>query len=89
MPPKSPNIEVVIVVSGQPTSVKVNLHQKVEQLVHEALNKSGNEGQPPFQWELRKADGALIDQSTRVEEAGISDGATLYLSPMAGAGGWS
>lgn len=82
-----PNITVVVIVSGQPTSVKVNLHQKVDHLVREALNQTGNKGQPPSEWDLRTASGSTIDQNLTIEQAGITDGATLYLSPHAGAGG--
>lgn len=84
---KSENIQVQIVVSGQPTTIKANLHQTVEQLVKEALKESGNKGQPPSEWELRTSDGTLIDQSLAIGASGITDGATLFLSPRAGAGG--
>ena len=87
MAPAENNITVKVIVSGQPTSVTVNRHQKVENLVREALNQTGNKGQPPADWELRTADGALIDQGLTIETAGIIDGMTLYLSPRAGAGG--
>ena len=81
------NITVVRVVSGQPISVKVNLHQAVEHVVKEALKQSGNQGQAPSDWELRKSDGALIEQGLTAQAAGLVDGMTLYLSPKAGAGG--
>jgi Protein of Unknown function (DUF2604)/WXG100 protein secretion system (Wss), protein YukD len=87
MTPSENNITVKVIVSGQPTSVTVNRHQKVEHLVREALNQTGNKGQPPADWELRTADGALIDQNLTIDAAGIVDGMTLYLSPRAGAGG--
>lgn len=82
-----PNITIIVVVSGQPTSLKVNIHQKIDHLVREALNKTGNKGQPPSDWELRTSDGALIEQTLTIEAAGLIDGMTLYLSPRAGAGG--
>jgi hypothetical protein len=85
--PSDPNINLVVVVSGQPASIKVNIHQKVDHLVREALNKTGNKGQPPADWELRTSDGALIEQSLTIEKAGLVEGMTLYLSPRAGAGG--
>lgn len=85
--PSEGNIDVTVVVSGQPQPVKVNVHQTVEHLVHEALQKSGNEGQPPSDWELRTEAGVLLDQSATVAAAGIHDGMTLFLSPKAGAGG--
>jgi hypothetical protein len=84
---KSENIDVHVVVSGQPTTLKANIHQTVEHLVKEALKESGNKGQPPADWELRTTDGTLIDQSLAIGAAGVVDGATLFLSPRAGAGG--
>jgi len=81
------NIDVIVVVSGQPEPLKVNVHQTVEHLVHDALQKSGNSGQAPAEWELRTEDGRLLDQSQTVAVAGIQEGMTLFLSPKAGAGG--
>lgn len=85
--PSDQNIDVTVVVSGQPQRLKVNVHQTVEHLVHEALQKSGNHGQAPLEWELRAEDGRLLDQSGTVAAAAIHDGMTLFLSPKAGAGG--
>lgn len=81
------NITVTVVVSGQATSIKVNIHQTAEQLVKEALKESGNKGQPPSEWELRTSDGVLIDQNVEIGAAGIVNGVTLFLSPRAGVGG--
>jgi Protein of Unknown function (DUF2604)/WXG100 protein secretion system (Wss), protein YukD len=85
--PNQQNIDVTVVVSGQPEGLKVNVHQTVEHLVHEALQKSGNQGQAPSEWELRTETGNLLDQATTVAASGIHDGVTLFLSPKAGAGG--
>jgi hypothetical protein len=80
-------IDVVVVVSGQPERLRIRAHEKLEHLVREALRKSGNEGQPPSDWDLRTEDGRLLDQSMTVKAAQIQDGMTLFLSPKAGAGG--
>lgn len=85
--PSEQNIDVIVVVSGQPERLRVNVHQTLEHLVHEALQKSGNQGQAPSEWELRTEDGSLLDQAATVAAAGIPDGVTLFLSPRAGAGG--
>lgn len=85
--PEQNNIEVVVVVSGQSERLKVNLHQTLEHLVHEALQKSGNQGQAPSEWELRTEDGRLLEQGLSAAAAGLHDGVTLFLSPKAGAGG--
>ncbi len=84
---QSESINVQVVVSGQPATIKVNIHQTVEHLVKEALRESGNKGQPPSEWELRTSDGTLIDQSLAIGAAGIVEGTVLFLSPRAGAGG--
>jgi hypothetical protein len=81
------NIEVTVVVSGQPERIRVNVHQKLEHLVHEALKATGNQGQAPDGWELRLENGTLLSLSARVVDAGITSGMTLFLSPKAGAGG--
>jgi hypothetical protein len=86
-PEQEQNIDVIVVVSGQPEHIRVNVHQKLEQLVREALNESGNEGQALSDWELRLEDGSLLDQDLRVQDAGVTAGMTLFLSPKAGAGG--
>lgn len=87
MSPSKENIAVIVVISGQPVSVKANLHQKIEHLVKETLKDSGNKGQPSSDWELRTIDGVLLEQILEIGAAGIVDGMTLYLSPKAGAGG--
>jgi len=86
---KSENIDVQVVVSGQPTTITTNVNQPVEHLVKEALRESGNKGQPPAEWELRTSDGTLVDQALKIGAAGIVNGMTLFLSPRAGAGGVS
>lgn len=81
------NLTLNVVVSGQPTAVRVNRNQSIEHLIKEALKESGNKGQPSQDWELRTTDGILIEQALRIDAAGLVDGMTLYLSPRAGAGG--
>ncbi len=87
MPHPTPHLDLIVVVSGSPQPVRVNIHQPLEQLVAEALRESGNVGQPPADWELRTEDGALLDQGVRVDGAGLHEGQTLFLNPRAGAGG--
>lgn len=82
-----PHIEITIVVSGQPERLRVTEHERLEHLVREALKRSGNEGQPPSDWELRTEGGQLLNQDEKVAQAGIVNGQTLFLSPKTGAGG--
>ena len=87
MPEKKKEIEVVVVVSGQPERIDIGAHQKLQHLVHEALRRSGNQGQPPSDWDLRTESGQLLDQHLTVADAHLENGVTLFLSPQAGAGG--
>jgi hypothetical protein len=87
MPNPAPFLDLIVVVSGSPHPVRVNVHQTLEHVVAEALRESGNVGQPAADWELRTEDGMLLDQSMRVDAAGLHEGQTLFLSPHAGAGG--
>jgi hypothetical protein len=87
MPPLKNQLNVNIIVSGQTTGITINAHEKVEHLIKEALRNTGNQGQPPGEWELRTADGRLLELGVSIEDAGITEGATLYLNPRAGAGG--
>ncbi len=80
-------IDLIVVVSGEPIDVDVNPNQKAEQILREALRRSGNEGRPLEEWELKREDGSLIDSSVRVSELGLVDGTRLFLSPKASAGG--
>jgi hypothetical protein len=80
-------IDMVIVVSGAPQHVRINIHETLENAVREALRESGNPGQPPEEWELRTEDGQLLSLGLTPGQAGVREGQTLFLSPKAGAGG--
>jgi hypothetical protein len=83
---KDKSITVTVIVSGEEFAVATRANKKVRQLVREALEESGNEGQEPTAWVLR-GDAGPIDQDLTVAEAGIADGAVLRLNPDAGEGG--
>ena len=81
------HVDLVIVVSGQPQRLDVKPGQKLHHVVKEALELTGNAGQAPSKWALRREDGTLLDQQLPVRDAGLVDGTMLYLNPHAGAGG--
>jgi hypothetical protein len=88
MPPAKDNrISLIVVVSGEDVPIPVNTHQKLREVMHKALNESGNQGQPLENWTLKSATGPLTDLDLTVAEAGLVDGAKLYLNPKAGEGG--
>jgi hypothetical protein len=87
--PGNPNITVDVVVNGVGTPVTINGKQTVEQLIREALREAEQpHGGDLSGWQLRPAEGnTVFDFGQRVSEAGIADGAKLFLSKDAGGGG--
>jgi hypothetical protein len=81
-------IKVTVVVSGARLSVTGHDDEKVEHLIREALREAGIPHPKVEDWTLRFADGgAAIDPDLRIDEAGITDGAILFLDPDEGGGG--
>lgn len=81
-------ITVTVVVSGARLRVTQNTNQKVEHLIHKALEEAGIPHPKVADWTLRSADGgATIDPDLRIDAAGITDGAILFLDPDEGGGG--
>jgi hypothetical protein len=81
------NIEVTVVVSGAPHPIRINAHEKVGNLIRQALADAGVHGGDIAGWTLRFQDGRAIPSGERIAEAGIAAGATLFLDPDEGGGG--
>ena len=79
--------EITIIVNGQPVQVKVGLDEQIGEAVEDALEKSGNSGQPAEQWELRDESGQPLDTGKKIGESGITAGTKLFLNLKAGVGG--
>jgi hypothetical protein len=85
---KDHEITVTVVVSGAPQTVEAKPNQKVEHLIKEALKAAGIKNPNLAEWKLRSAEGGSeLDPSEKIEKAGITDGATLFLDPEEGGGG--
>lgn len=80
-------IDILVIVNGEPVAVKVDDEETVGKVVAEALKESGNSGQPFDRWELRDATGAEIDFNLRVGDLKLVDGSKLFLNLKAGVGG--
>jgi hypothetical protein len=80
-------IDLVIVVNGQPTVVKANKNAPLHTVIPRALDQTGNAGQPPENWELRDAAGALLPVDQKIEEFNFPSDVRLFLNLKAGVGG--
>jgi hypothetical protein len=80
-------VSLEVVVNGSPTPIEANVNQPLHAIKGKALSQTGNSGQPPENWEFRDAPGALIDESKKVGELGLTDGSRVFLNLKAGVGG--
>lgn len=80
-------LEIIVVVNGQPVTLKANRNAPLHTVVQHALGDSGNSGQPLQNWELRDPGGQVLDLNRKVEDYGIADGTKLFLNLKAGVGG--
>jgi hypothetical protein len=80
-------IDLVIVVNGQPTVVKANKNAPLHTVIPRALDQTGNAGQPPENWELRDVAGALLALDQKIEEFNFPSDLRLFLNLKAGVGG--
>ena len=80
-------ISITVLVSGQPTVVDVNADAPLGTIIPDALHQTENSGQPPENWELRDADGNLLDRNKKIEDYGFPPKVRLFLNQKAGVGG--
>jgi hypothetical protein len=80
-------IEIVVVVNGNPALVHAEQGTHLRKVVEQALSDTGNVGQPPENWELRNAAGLELDQSKTVGHYDLESGVKLFLNLHAGVGG--
>ena len=74
--------------NGTPTLVEANVNQPLHAIKGKALSQTSNAaGQPPENWEFRDAPGAVIDESKKIGELGLTDGSRVFLNLKAGVGG--
>lgn len=80
-------ISLTIIVNGQPTVVDVIGDAPLGSIVPEALRQTENSGQPQENWELRDADGTLLNLNKKIEDYGFPEKTRLFLNLKAGVGG--
>jgi hypothetical protein len=80
-------LDLVIVVNGHPTTVDVEPNALLRSVIPKALEQTGNQGQPPENWELRDANGVVLDIAKKVRDFGFAIGTKLFLNLKAGVGG--
>lgn len=85
-PKPDDHLDLVVVVSGVKTPVRVNANQKADALIREALRESGAANHDPDAYILTFHDKEIAGD-TRLDTLGLHDGDVLFLSPRQGVGG--
>lgn len=80
-------VQLAVIVNGQPTVVEANVNAPLETVIPRALEQTGNTGQPPENWELRDAQGTLLDTSKKIASFDFPPDVQLFLNLKAGVGG--
>lgn len=81
------HIHLTIVVNGQPTVVSELKEAPLGAAIPKALSQTGNAGQPPENWELRDAAGAVLSLELEIAEYRFPPDVKLFLNLKAGVGG--
>ena len=80
-------IHIAVIVNGQATVVDANVDAPLGTIIPRALEQTGNTGQPPENWELRDAQGTLLDTSKKIASFNFPPDVRLFLNLKAGVGG--
>ncbi len=80
-------LHITVVVSSNPVMLEVDESTVLASVVAEAFERERPAGRTEDEFELKTAEGSVLDQSLTVKAAGIEDGATLFLSLKVGAAG--
>lgn len=74
---------VDVVIDGTPYELHYGEDTTVKTLITEALKKSGNQGRPVGDWQI-KYNGAVLDENAKVSSYHLPCDAVLFLSLRAG-----
>jgi len=85
--PNPNEIDLIVVVNGQPTPLTENLQAPLRTAIEHALHASGNSGQPIDNWEMRDDGGQILDSARKIGEFAFPPGVRLFLNLKAGVGG--
>jgi hypothetical protein len=80
-------ISIVVVVNTEDVSVSANVNQPLHAVAQQALKQSESKDRQLSDFDLKDANGNKLDLDAKVGDAGVRDGAKLYLSLRAGVTG--
>lgn len=83
----APKATLTVVVNGVATEVEQNPNAPLKSVIGKALQQTGNEGRPHEDWELRDAQGNVLDLDRKIGDFHFPPDVKLFLNLKAGIGG--
>jgi hypothetical protein len=80
-------INLVFVIGGEEILVETNMHSPLHVCRDEALRAGQHTGRGGDDWEIKDANGNILDPNQKVAELSLQDGAKLYLNQKVSGGG--
>jgi hypothetical protein len=80
-------VSLRIVIGGSTTTLSFEKTERLAKVIEEALAATHNTGRPASEWVATNEAGETLDPRKPLPALGLVDGARVFLSPGAGAGG--
>lgn len=80
--PGGPQVELVVIVNGDPKPLTVNEHQPLRSIVGRALNDEG--GEVPKEWYFTNENGDELDLEKSIGDFHFATGTKIFLNKRAG-----
>jgi flagellar biosynthesis GTPase FlhF len=81
------HVLLIFIINGAEFPLETNINSSLKEAVARALSESGNTGRPPSEWQVRDANGVLLEVERKIKDLGFSNGTRLFLTLAVGAGG--
>lgn len=82
-------VELIFIINGANFPLEVSVNATLGDAVAEALSKSGNTSRPASEWQVRDANGVLLETQRILKDFNFKEHTRLFLSLAVGAGGSS
>jgi hypothetical protein len=80
-------VELIFIINGANFPLEANINDTLGNAVARALSESGNTSRPASEWQVRDADGVLLETQRILKDFNFKEHARLFLSLAVGAGG--
>lgn len=82
-------LTIIFIIGGEEVSVEANPNAPLQAARNKALEIAKETGREPDQWEIKDANGKVLDPAAKVKDLGLKDGVKLFLGPKVSGGGCS